>query len=269
MVSPLRSPWRHAATFVLIAAAACATTGCAATNTPVVSTAALEQVIIYRNGVAYFERYAAAGEKELTLRVPAERVDDFLKSLTIVDTKTGETMPVSYPTLDESGGYVEMTIKLPERHNGLRMSYVTESPAWKPSYRIVLNDDDTAKLQAWAVVDNVSGEDWNKVKIGVGSTSALSFRYDLRSVRAIARQTLTTGSLLAAAPPTGGSPYANNKLRVMANIDQSSLDLLTLSPMAGNKSGRAEEKPDETLAFHKRGSKKYKKRHLIHGITAH
>ena len=44
-------------------------------------------------------------------------------------------MPVSYPTMNRDGGDVEMTIKLPERHNALRISYVTESPAWKPTHR--------------------------------------------------------------------------------------------------------------------------------------
>jgi len=192
---------------------------------PIVSKAMLGRVIIYRNGVAYFERYAAATDDELTLRVPAERVDDFLKSLTIIDDQSGETMPVSYPTMDQKGGEVEMTIKLPEKHNRLRISYVTESPAWKPSYRVVLGEGGKAKLQGWAVVDNVSGEDWKHVKVGVGSTSALSFRYDLHSVRLVERETLSSGSLLAVAPPTGGSPYADKskKVRVMANIDQSTL----------------------------------------------
>jgi len=41
----------------------------------------LGRVVVYRNGVAYFERYAALHGNELKLRVPAERLDDLLKSL--------------------------------------------------------------------------------------------------------------------------------------------------------------------------------------------
>ena len=153
---------RTGATIIFIALGAFGTTACAARPVPppIVSKAPVGSIIIYRNGVAYFERYLPPGEKELTLRVPIERVDDFLKSLTILDDKTGETMPVSYPTLDEEGGEVAMTIELPPKHNGLKISYVTESPAWKPSYRLVLGEDGGASLQGWAVVDNVSGEDW-------------------------------------------------------------------------------------------------------------
>ena len=207
----LRRRWRPVAA-ILIAFGTASITGCAATpdaKAPVVSKAALGKVIIYRNGVAFFERYAPPHEKELTLRVPAERVDDFLKSLTIIDKRTGDTMPVSYPNRKRTGDEVEMTIGLPKKHNGLTISYVTESPAWKPSYRIVLGKDNKAKLQGWAIVDNVSGEDWEQVHIGVGSTSALSFRYDLHSVKNVHRETLAAGSLLAVAPPTGGVSYAS------------------------------------------------------------
>ncbi len=208
------------------------TTGCATSPLPppIVSKASLGRVIVYRNGVAFFERYAAPHEKELTLRVPAERVDDFLKSLTIIDKKTGETMPISYPTRKQRGDEVEMTIELPARHNGLTISYVTESPAWKPSYRVVLGKNGKAKLQGWAIVDNVSGEDWRDVKVGVGSTSALSFRYDLHSVKNVHRETLDAGSLLAVAPPTGGSPYdvTKDQQLVVANIPQGMLSELDL-----------------------------------------
>jgi len=81
-------------------------------------------------------------------------------------------------------------------------------------------------LEAWAVVDNVSGEDWERVAVGVGSTSALSFRFDLHSVRFVERETLSDGQMLGLAPPTGGSPYtvAGKELQVLANV---SLDDLT------------------------------------------
>lgn len=219
--------------WVLVLVSATAGLGCAARTTPspILSDTRLGQIIVYRNGVAYFERFANPGEEALTMRVPAERVDDFLKSLSIVDEKTGEAMPVSYPTLAEDGGHVEMTIKLPPAHNRLRITYVTESPAWKPSYRVVLDEAGDAKLLGWAVVDNVSGEDWTNVNIGVGSTSALSFRYDLHSVRLVERETLSTGSLIAAAPPTGGSPYAvaGKRVRVVGGWSSGQLAALDTS----------------------------------------
>lgn len=217
-------------TLTLALLAALGEVGCAADPVPppVLSDASLGRIIIYRNGVAYFERYAQLDEQELTIRVPAERVDDFLKSLTILDEDTGETMPVSFPTVEPDGGEVTMTIELPTGRRRLRISYVTESPAWKPTYRIVLAGEGPATLQAWAVVDNVSGEDWKQVKVGVGSTSALSFRYDLHSIRLVERETLSSDAPVAGAPPTGGSPYAvaTRKVRVFGNLSQAELSSL-------------------------------------------
>mgnify|MGYP001222902775 CR=1 FL=1 len=214
---------------VLVLASSTLTFGCASTQKPIRTEAALGRVIIYRNGVAYFERRARVKGDELTITVPAERVDDFLKSLTVQDAATGKSLPVSYPTVLQQGDEVEMTIKLPHPvPKELKVSYVTASPAWKPSYRLVMSDGGKARLEAWAVVDNVSGEDWKAVTVGVGSTSALSFKYDLKSVRMVERETLGGGSAVALAPPTGGSPYEvkSGEVQVLGNFRMAEVDNL-------------------------------------------
>ncbi|MEO8552360.1 MAG: OmpA family protein, partial [Kofleriaceae bacterium] len=66
-------------------------------------------------------------------------------------------------------------------------------------------------LEGWAIVDNTSGEDWKGVMVGVGSSSALSFKYDLWSVRQVQRETLQAEEKFAVAPPTGISPYGGTK----------------------------------------------------------
>src|SRR5262249_51365430 len=43
----------------------------------------LGRVVVYRNGVAYFERNADVVDNTLKLSVPADKVDDFLRSLTV------------------------------------------------------------------------------------------------------------------------------------------------------------------------------------------
>lgn len=212
---------------------------------PVKSDAELGRVIVYRSGVAYFERHARVVDGKLVLSVPAERVDDFLKSLTIRDVKSGKSLPVSFPTRVVHGDMVELGIELPkEAARDIAITYVTESPAWKPSYRVELDKDGRARLEAWAVVDNVSGEDWEKVTVGVGSTSALSFKYDLHSVRFVERETLDEGPALALAPPTGGSPYAvaGGEVAVVGRIALDEVERL-------GKRGGAEAEPDaDTLA---------------------
>jgi hypothetical protein len=219
--------------------------GCSHGTTFVRSDTTLGRVVVYRNGVAYFERYAEIDDDKLRLSVPADKIDDFLKSLTVIDATTGKPAPITYPTSgsafaeqmksqpqDPSGnpsGLVKMEIQLqgPRPHK-LLLSYVTEAPSWKPSYRVVLGKDGKVKLEGWAIVDNTSGEDWKGVKLGVGSSSAMSFRFDLRSVRMVQRETLRSNDLFAQAPPMGGATYGDQPVlpggkRVLVELDDATL----------------------------------------------
>ena len=212
----------------LLLASFLALLSCSHATSYVRSDTVLGRVVIYRNGVAYFERSATVAEDKLKLSVPADKVDDFLRSLTVVDADTGEPTPVSYPTqptLDGGTGLIDMEIGLSAAgSHRLKLSYVTESPSWKPSYRLVLGTPGKVEVQAWAVVDNTSGEDWNRVKLGVGASSAMSFRYDLHSIRNVSRETLRTNDLFAQAPPTGGSTYGQGGATpVVAELSDDSL----------------------------------------------
>jgi hypothetical protein len=217
---------------VLLSVSALALVGCGGATSYVHSETTLGRVVVYRNGVAYFERTAHVDDDKLTLAVPADKVDDFLKSLTVVDAKTGEPTPVSYPTdpgATETGkGLIDMKIELPgKRPHDLRLSYVTEAPAWKPSYRVVLGDDKKVDMVGWAIVDNTSGEDWKNVRLGVGASSALSFRFDLRSVRLVERETLQSNDMFAQAPPTGQATYGGPDVvvakKVLGDVSDESL----------------------------------------------
>ncbi|HEU0032226.1 MAG TPA: OmpA family protein, partial [Kofleriaceae bacterium] len=171
---------------------------------------ALGRVVVYRNGVAYYERRATVTGGTLTVSVPRDRVDDFLKSLTVVDAISKQPLPVSIPRQQANdGAYLVMKLQLPSKQEraDVVLTYVTESPAWKPSYRVVVGDHNKVMLEGWAIVDNTSGEDWKGVRVGVGSSSALSFRYDLWSVRQVQRETLQAEERFAIAPPNGISPY--------------------------------------------------------------
>lgn len=59
----------------------------------------------------------------------------------------------------------------------LYVSYISEVPVWKTTYRIVLpsKPGDKPLLQGWAVVDNTVGEDWNDVDLALVSGAPQSF----------------------------------------------------------------------------------------------
>ena len=72
--------------FSLLARAVLA--ACAHTQTHIsVEGAVLGRVVIYRNGVAFYERTAKVIDGRVSVHVPRDRVDDFLKSLTVVDPR--------------------------------------------------------------------------------------------------------------------------------------------------------------------------------------
>jgi hypothetical protein len=56
------------------------------------------------------------------------------------------------------------------------VSYISEVPVWKSTYRIVLPKAPAkAFLQGWAIVDNTVGEDWHDVKLSLVSGTPQSF----------------------------------------------------------------------------------------------
>jgi hypothetical protein len=61
-------------------------------------------------------------------------------------------------------------------HN-LYVSYISEVPIWKTTYRLVLSSkaDKKPLLQGWAIVDNTIGEDWNDVEVSLVAGAPHSF----------------------------------------------------------------------------------------------
>jgi hypothetical protein len=74
------------------------------------------------------------------------------------------------------------TIALSARGTGartVRVGYVVAAPLWKGSYRLTLSRDPAAAkahLQGWAVLENMSGEDWKGVELTLLSGNPVSFR---------------------------------------------------------------------------------------------
>jgi len=55
------------------------------------------------------------------------------------------------------------------------VSYTIAAPIWKTTYRVVLDSQGKPFFQGWAIVDNVSEEDWNNVALSLVSGSPVSF----------------------------------------------------------------------------------------------
>ena len=60
-----------------------------------------------------------------------------------------------------------------------RIAYLTETPVWKTSYRLVLDNDKPPYLQGWAIVENTTEQDWRNVTLSLVSGRPISFTMDL------------------------------------------------------------------------------------------
>jgi hypothetical protein len=61
------------------------------------------------------------------------------------------------------------------------VSYISEVPIWKSTYRIIFPDKPGEKplLQGWAIVDNTIGEDWKDVQLSLVAGEPQSFVQDI------------------------------------------------------------------------------------------
>jgi hypothetical protein len=55
------------------------------------------------------------------------------------------------------------------------VSYTVAAPIWKTTYRVVLDTEGKPFFQGWAIVDNVSEEDWTNVRLSLISGTPVSF----------------------------------------------------------------------------------------------
>jgi hypothetical protein len=66
-----------------------------------------------------------------------------------------------------------------EGERNLLVSYISEVPVWKSTYRIVIPSEGKPLLQGWAIVDNTVGEDWKNVELSLVAGAPQSFVQEL------------------------------------------------------------------------------------------
>lgn len=83
----------------------------------------------------------------------------------------------------------------------VRIGYVRAVPVWKTSYRLVLDDDGSAQIQGWAIVENTGEVDWADVSLGLVSGQPISFVMDLYSPIYTSRPRVAPNVARSVAPP--------------------------------------------------------------------
>jgi hypothetical protein len=87
------------------------------------------------------------------------------------------------------------------------LGYVSETPVWRASYRLVLPDgpDATAALQGWALVHNDTDEAWKRVQVELVNGSPDSFLFPLAAPRYARRELVTPENPLSTVPQLVGT----------------------------------------------------------------
>lgn len=184
----------------------------------------LRRVVVYRNGVAYFERGGTVEGEEVRFRLREENVGDFLATLAIVERGGSTVRAASFPVEIEeerSTPEVEAALDAWDRHkqgkdsrklrdvrleldggeHELAIGYLAETPLWRPSYRLVVHQNGQADLQAWGIVQNQSGEDWKNVRIALVAGAPIAFESTLGDPVIPRRPVVSdSGEVIAAVP---------------------------------------------------------------------
>ncbi len=175
----------------------------------------VRRVIVYRNGVAYFERSGHVEESQVRFKMKRSEVGDFLATLAVIERGGSSVQAATFPltdydevvdehrslTEDEKKGVEVVALALDGKPHDLQVSYVAESPVWKPSYRLVVHAGGKADLQAWGIVENMSGEDWTRVKLSLVAGAPVTFRANLGTPVIPARPEVNDqGEVIASVP---------------------------------------------------------------------
>jgi len=106
----------------------------------------------------------------------------------------------------------------------LYVSYISEVPIWKTTYRIVLptKADKKPLLQGWAIVDNTVGEDWNDVELSLVAGEPHSFIQQLSEPFYGRRPVVPLPESVQLSPQTHSSALSGGTGRLSGSItDQS------------------------------------------------
>ncbi len=214
---------------VLAALTATPAIGCGREAIATTDALPVQRVVVYRNGVAYFERRGHVDKDEVRFKMRQTEVGDFLATLAVMEQGGSSVRAAAFPikvadeddsnpapndasttpsppkprerTEDEKRGLETVVLSLDGRDHDLQIGYVAESPVWRPSYRLVVHTDGSADLQAWGIVENLSGEDWKNVKLSLIAGAPLAFQAQL-GVPVIPPRPIVTdeGEVIAAVP---------------------------------------------------------------------
>jgi hypothetical protein len=172
----------------------------------------IKRVVIYRNGVAYFERAGHVEKEEVRFKMRQGEVGDFLATLAVMEQHGSSVRSAAFPLKDETGkpqdkdqdpdtALRNVVLALDGKAHDLQVGYVAAAPVWRPSYRLVVQPGGQSDLQVWGIVENLSGEDWSGVQLSLVAGAPIAFDAQLGTPIIPTRPIVTdSGEVIIAVP---------------------------------------------------------------------
>ena len=104
-----------------------------------------------------------------------------------------------------------------------RIGYVQETPVWKTSYRLELSDKKAPFLQGWAIVENMTEEDWSGVDLTLVSGRPISFNMDLYEPLYVSRPTVEMELYASLRPQVYGQDLAPGRWNSRRGVAENSI----------------------------------------------
>ncbi len=100
----------------------------------------------------------------------------------------------------------------------LYISYISEVPVWKTTYRVVLNAQKKPLLQGWAIVDNTTGQSWENVELSLVAGAPQSFIQKLSQPYYARRPVVPLPESASSTPQTFEAPVVLGGARVRGTV---------------------------------------------------
>ncbi|KAA1177705.1 DUF4139 domain-containing protein [Rhizobium tropici] len=99
------------------------------------------------------------------------------------------------------------------------LTYVVPSPIWKTAYKVVIQGNDKARLQAWTVLENASGEDWEGIKLTLTSAEPVTLKQGLHQLYWRERQEVPVNTASNNVPDPDSGDLSNRR-RLASNAEE-------------------------------------------------
>jgi hypothetical protein len=121
----------------------------------------------------------------------------------------------------------------------LFVSYISEVPIWKTTYRLVLREGaEQPLLQGWAIVDNTIGEDWRNVELSLVAGTPQSFIQNVSQPYYGRRPTVPLPQAALLAPQTHQATLKDYESRALDDVS-ATRDAVTARSMGRGAGGGA------------------------------